>query len=62
MDPQIDMYKAAFSQWGNSFDISVFEGISKYQYGQGVSDLLRGILQFISKMAQFLKPVAIKGA
>ena len=34
----------------------------KYQYGQGVGDVLRGILQFFPKVARFLKPVVIKGA
>ena len=62
MDLRIEFYKAAFSHRGNGFDIPVFKGISRYQYGQGVGDVLRGILRFIPTMAQFLKPVAIKGA
>ena len=62
MDPRIEFYKAAFSQRGNGFGILVFRGISRYQYGQGVGDVLRDILQFILKVARFLKPVAIKGA
>ena len=62
MDPQIEFYKAAFSQGGNGFDIPVFRRVSTYQYSQGVGDVLRGIFQFCPMMARFLKPVAIKGA
>ena len=62
MDPQIEFYKAAISQRGNGFDIPVFKGVSKYQYGQGVGDVLCGIMQFFPKVARFLKPVVIKGA
>ena len=51
-----------FSQRGNGFDILVFRGVSRYQYGQGVGDVLRGILQFFPKVARFLKPVVIKSA
>ena len=61
MNPRIEFYKAAFSQRGNGFDIPVFRGESRYQYGQGVGDVLRGILQFVPMVARFLKPVAIKG-
>ena len=43
-------------------DITVFRGVSRYQYGQGVGDVLRGKLQFVPMVARFLKPVAIKGA
>ena len=60
MDSRIEFYKAAFSQRGNGFDISVFRGTSRYKYGQGLGDV-RGIVRFILKIAQFLKPVAIKG-
>ena len=62
MDPRIEFYKAACWKQGNGFDIPVFSGVSRYQYGQGVGDVLRGILQFIPAMERFLKPVAIKGA
>ena len=62
MDPRIEFYKAVFFQRGNGFDIPVFRGVSRYQYGQGVNDVLRGILQFFPKVARFLKPVVIKGA
>ena len=62
IDPRSEFYKAAFSHRGNGFDILVFKGVSRYQYGQGVGDVLRGILQFFLKVAQFLKPVVIKGA
>ena len=62
MDPRIEFYKAAFSQRGNDYDIRVFRGTSRYQYGQGLGDVLCGIVRFIHKIAQFLKPVAIKGA
>ena len=62
MDPRIEFYKAAFSQRNNGFDIPVFRGVSRYQYGQGVGDVLRGILQCFPKVARFLKPVVIKGA
>ena len=61
MDSRIEFYKAAFSQRGNGFDIPVFRGVSRYQYGQGVGDVLRSILQFFPKVARFLKSVVIKG-
>ena len=40
----------------------MFRGTSRYQYGQGLGDVLRGIVRFIPSVAQFLKPVAMKGA
>ena len=61
MDPRIEFYKAAFSQRGNGFDIPVFRGTSRYQYGQGLDNVLRGIVRFIPRVAQFFKPVAMKG-
>ena len=61
MDPRIEFYKAAFSQKGNGFDFPVFRGTSRYQYGQGLADVLSGIVHFIPRVAQFLKPVAMKG-
>ena len=62
MDPRIEFYKAAFVQQGNGYDIPVFVGTSRYQYGQGLGDVLHGILKFIPKVARFLKPVVMKGA
>ena len=62
MDPRIEYYKAAFLQQGNGFDIPVFVGTSRYQYGQGWGDVLHGILKFIPKVARFLKLVVMKGA
>ena len=44
MDQRIEFYKAAFSQRGNGFDIPVFRGTSRYQYGQGLGAMLRGIV------------------
>ena len=61
MDPQIEFYKTAFSQRGNGFDIPVFRGTFKYQYNQGLSDVLRGIVRFNPGLAQFFKPLAMKG-
>ena len=55
------MYKAALSQKGNDFDFPVFRGTSRYQYGQGLGDVLRGIVRYIPRVTQFLKPVAMKG-
>ena len=60
MDPRIEFYKAAFSQRGNGFDFPVFRGTSRYQYGQGLGDVLRGIERYLPRVTQFLKPVAIK--
>ena len=60
MDPRIEFYKAAFSQGGNGFDLPVFRGNFSYQYGQGFGDVLRGIVRFIPRVAQFFKPVALK--
>ena len=62
MDPRIEFFKAAVLQHGNGFDIPVFFGTSRYQYGQGLGDVLHGILKFIPKVARFLKPVVMKGA
>ena len=61
MDPRIEFYKAAFSHKGNGFDFPVFRGTSKYQYGQGLGDGLLGIVRYILRVTQFLKPVAMKG-
>ena len=62
MDPRIEFYKAAFSQRGGGFDIPVFRGTSRYKYGHGLGDVLRGIVHYIPKIANFLKPVVMKGA
>ena len=61
MDPQIEFYKAAFSQRDNGFDLPVFRGTFRYQYGQGLGNVLRGIVRVIPRVAQFFKPVAMKG-
>ena len=61
MDVRIEFYKAVFSQRGNGFDIPVFRGISRYQYSQGVSDVLCGVERFIPIVAQFVKLVSMKG-
>ena len=62
IDPHIEFYKAVVSQQGNEFDMPVFRETSKYQYSQGVGDVLRGILRFIPTVERFLKPVSIMGA
>ena len=54
MDPRIELYKAAFTHHRRGFDLPVFKCISRYQYGAGFEDVLRGIWRFF-------KPVAIKG-
>ena len=61
MNPQIEFYKAAFSQRGARFKIFVFRGTSRYKYCQGLGDVLREIVRLIPRVAQFFKPVAIKG-
>ena len=56
MDPRVEQYKNAFCrQYGEGANIPVFSGSHRYQYGQGVGDVLRGIWRFF-------RPVAIKGA
>ena len=62
MNPRIEFYKATFLKRGNGFDIRVFVGIFRYQYGKGLGDVVHGILKFISKVARFFKPVVMKGA
>ena len=62
MDSRIEFYKAAFSQRGGGFDIPVFSETSRYQYGHGLGNVLRGIVHYIPKIANFLKPVVMKGA
>ena len=39
----------------------MFRGTSRYQYRQGLGVVLRCIVRFIPRVAQFLKLVAIKG-
>ena len=38
----------------------MFREIFRYQYGQGLGDVFRGIVQVIPSVTQFLKPVALK--
>ena len=61
MDPSIEFYKSAFSQRGDGFDFPIFRETAGYQYGQGLGDVLRGIVRFILRGSQFLKPVAMNG-
>ena len=61
MDPRIEFYKAAFSQKCNGFDFSVFRETSRYQYGQGLGDLIRGIVRYIPSDTEFLKPDVMTG-
>ena len=61
MDTKIQFYKASFSQKGNGFNFLVFRETSRYQYGQGLGDVLRGIVRYIPRVTQFVKPVAMKG-
>ena len=60
MDPKIEYYKAAFSQNGNGFDFPVFRETSRYYYGKGLGDVFRGIVRYIPRVTQFLKPVKMK--
>ena len=61
MDTRIEFYKAAFSPKGNGFDFPVFRKTSRYQYSQGLGDVLRGIVRYLIRVTQFLKLVAMKG-
>ena len=61
MDQRIEFYKAAFSQIGKCLDFPVFKGTSRYQYGQGLGDVLRGIMRYIPRVTQFFKHIAMKG-
>ena len=54
------MYKAAVLQNGAGFEIPVFRETSRYQYGQGLGDVLRGIVRFILSETQFFILVAMK--
>ena len=57
MDQQIKLYNTVYLQQGNGFDIPVFVGTSRYQYGQGLGDVLHGILKLISKVARFFQTI-----
>ena len=46
---------------GNGFDFPMFRRTSRYQYGQGLGDVISGIMRYIPRVTQFLKPVAMKG-
>ena len=61
MDPRIELYKAAVSQPGAGFDIPVFTGISRYQYGHVLGDVLRGLWPAFQPVMRLLKQVVIKG-
>ena len=61
MDRRFEFYTTTFSQKGNGFDFSVFKVTSRYQYGQGLGDVLRGIVRYIPRVTQLFKPVAMKG-
>ena len=38
----------------------MFSGTFRYQYGQGLGDVLRGIVRYIQRVTQLFKPVAMK--
>ena len=57
----MNVTRQLFPKKGNGFDIPVFEGTSRYQYGQGLADVHRGIVRYIPRVTQFLKPVTMKG-
>ena len=59
MDARIEFHKTIFVQRGNGLDIPMFSGTSTYQYTQGLSDVLSGIVRCIPSIAQLFKPVAI---
>lgn len=54
MDPRIEIYKTAL-QSGGGFDVPVFRGLHRYQYGQGIGSFLR------SAFRTFF-PVVMRGA
>ena len=60
MDLRIEFYTAAFDQRGNGFDFPAFRGTSRYQHGQNLGDVIRGIVRYILWVTQFFKPVAMK--
>ena len=39
----------------------MFRGTSKYKFGQGLGDVLRGIVRFMPRVKKFFKPVSMKG-
>ena len=61
MNPRIEFYNRAFSERNNGFDVPVLREIPMYQYNQSLGDVLRSIVRFIPRVAQFLKTVAMKG-
>ena len=54
-DPKVAFYKNAFTNQRGSGSFPVFEGSSRYQYGSGFGDVLRGIWRVFF-------PTVVKGA
>ena len=47
MDSQINIYNKAFFQSGSKFEIPVFKGTFRYQYGVTFGDVLHTIWRFV---------------
>ena len=54
-DPRVELYKASFAQQRGGGGFPVFQGSSRYQYGSGFGDVLRGIWRVFF-------PTAMRGA
>ena len=63
---KIWIYKVTFTRLPFLNEAAVLitgtRGTSRYQYGHGLGDVLRGIVYYIPKIANFLKLVVMKGA
>ena len=50
-NPEVSKFKAALLRQTGGGDIAVFRGAHRYQYGNGIGDILRGAWKFVVPLA-----------